>query len=235
MTQKIPWLRIGAESVAIVASILLAFAINAWWEGRQIESAETLRLARVVAELESNAGIIEEKVGTLTNALDAAYKVVSWLGPDPENVAKEDFVNTFMTMYSVGVFSLQRNALDDYLAAGQIDTVSSANLREKIVDWYSQGDDFEGQYSLFRGEHRDLSEYLVDTGPTLHIDVAEPAFSRNVESRFPFDHLGLMSDPRFESRVSIYLLRIEFLLSGGRDLLQSRSEVIAQIQSMADI
>ena len=29
----IPWLRIGAESVAIVAIIVLAFGIDAWYDG----------------------------------------------------------------------------------------------------------------------------------------------------------------------------------------------------------
>jgi hypothetical protein len=35
--QDIPWVRILAESVAIVASILLAFAVDAWWADRQIQ------------------------------------------------------------------------------------------------------------------------------------------------------------------------------------------------------
>lgn len=33
-TQKLPWKRLLAEATAIVLSILLAFAIDAWWEDR---------------------------------------------------------------------------------------------------------------------------------------------------------------------------------------------------------
>jgi hypothetical protein len=33
--QPIPWTRIDAEGTAIVVSILFAFAIDAWWEGRR--------------------------------------------------------------------------------------------------------------------------------------------------------------------------------------------------------
>ena len=50
--REIPWLRIGAESVAIVASILVAFGIDAWWEGRQSQRAEVRQLVRVAEELE---------------------------------------------------------------------------------------------------------------------------------------------------------------------------------------
>ena len=34
MTKQVPWVRIVAEGIAIVISILLAFAIQAWWEGQ---------------------------------------------------------------------------------------------------------------------------------------------------------------------------------------------------------
>jgi len=34
-TEKIPWKRLVLEATAIVASILLAFAIDAWWDERQ--------------------------------------------------------------------------------------------------------------------------------------------------------------------------------------------------------
>ncbi len=33
-TQYVPWKRLSVEAAAIVASILFAFAIDAWWEER---------------------------------------------------------------------------------------------------------------------------------------------------------------------------------------------------------
>ncbi len=33
MTRQIPWLRVFAEGVVIVVSVLLAFGIDAWWGG----------------------------------------------------------------------------------------------------------------------------------------------------------------------------------------------------------
>jgi hypothetical protein len=43
MKQPIPWTRLIAEGLAIVVSILLAFAIDAWWEQRQ-DTAEERRI-----------------------------------------------------------------------------------------------------------------------------------------------------------------------------------------------
>ena len=33
LTRQIPWLRVFVEGVVSVGSILLAFGIDAWWEG----------------------------------------------------------------------------------------------------------------------------------------------------------------------------------------------------------
>jgi hypothetical protein len=43
---KIPWKRLSVEALAIVGSILLAFAIDAWWEdlARSSDEVESLEL-----------------------------------------------------------------------------------------------------------------------------------------------------------------------------------------------
>ena len=48
--QKLPWKRLFAEGTAIVLSILLAFAIDAWWEDRSDQQAEQLLFQRLKAD-----------------------------------------------------------------------------------------------------------------------------------------------------------------------------------------
>jgi hypothetical protein len=52
-TRSIPWPRIFAEGIAIVPSILLAFDIQAWWEGRQERITVVEHLGSLAAELSS--------------------------------------------------------------------------------------------------------------------------------------------------------------------------------------
>ncbi|MEP0202656.1 MAG: hypothetical protein ABJ084_00930 [Halioglobus sp.] len=49
-SQTLPWKRLLAEAVAIVLSILLAFAIDAWWDNRSDSHAEQLLLQRLQAD-----------------------------------------------------------------------------------------------------------------------------------------------------------------------------------------
>ena len=51
---QIPWKSITVESVAIVVSILLAFAIDAWWEERQERRFEQEALVSLKSEYESH-------------------------------------------------------------------------------------------------------------------------------------------------------------------------------------
>jgi len=49
-TQKTPWKRIGIEVTVIVVSILLAFAIDAWWENRIERAAGQVLLQQLKAD-----------------------------------------------------------------------------------------------------------------------------------------------------------------------------------------
>jgi len=44
MPDRIPWRRIGVEAVVVVASILLALAGDAWWDGVQERTEERVLL-----------------------------------------------------------------------------------------------------------------------------------------------------------------------------------------------
>ena len=59
---QVPWKRISIEAVAIVASILLAFAIDAWWDRQQQYRLENAMLAAVVDEINANYVALEEHI-----------------------------------------------------------------------------------------------------------------------------------------------------------------------------
>ena len=60
--RDIPWPRILAEGAAILVSILLAFAIDAWWDKRQDRVEERAILEAIVAEIDGNLVVIEDQL-----------------------------------------------------------------------------------------------------------------------------------------------------------------------------
>jgi len=99
--QPIEWNRLLLEGVVIVASILLAFAIDAWWDERQDRQAEGNQLLSIAAELESNAERIREKLEVLAVADKASRKFISWMGPEPRPVEQKELSDTFLKMFAI--------------------------------------------------------------------------------------------------------------------------------------
>ena len=64
MTKQIPWLRVSVEGVVIVLSILLAFGIDAWWDGVQERTAEQSVLRGLVIDFEANLEALKSTIAT---------------------------------------------------------------------------------------------------------------------------------------------------------------------------
>lgn len=62
--QKIPWSRLAIEATAIVASILLAFAIDAWWADREIDQWQSAQLRALRNEFSANLEALDAVVRT---------------------------------------------------------------------------------------------------------------------------------------------------------------------------
>lgn len=61
-TRKVPWKRISVEAVAIVGSILLAFAIDAWWDERQVAAAQRAQMRALLEEFKEARSQLEFQV-----------------------------------------------------------------------------------------------------------------------------------------------------------------------------
>jgi len=230
-TQEIPWPRITVEAAAIVASILLAFSIDAWWEDSKEQNAEVDQVLRVLAELEINADIIEQKLGTISTAITATSEFMSWMGPDPEPVQSEVFFDRWTTLYSIGFFALTRSAAEDYLAAGQIASARNVDVRNAISNWYSDGNALEGQYAALRVAHVNLGEQLQATVPMLHMDSKNTVMEGHPKSKFPFVQADVFTNSQLEGRFSLYLIRMEFFKIEALDVLNSQADLLDLIES----
>ena len=92
---SIPWQRLAAESIAIVAGILLAFAIDAWWEeqGRIVEEIESLGLIHrdLTDTVEQLAGYRDFAEVGAHAAIDA-YGAITGPGPYDAEVIRDDML-----------------------------------------------------------------------------------------------------------------------------------------------
>ncbi|MFT5140449.1 MAG: hypothetical protein ACI9H8_002140 [Lysobacterales bacterium] len=228
---EIQWGRLAIEAAVIILSILLAFAIDAWWDQNQQQKLAAEQLVRVKAELESNAEIIEFKLKTLTTAVHATSKFQSWMGPEPENISLEVFSEQWVDMVSIGFFTLLQSAGSEFMATGLVAEETHAGIRVGLSEWFNDGNDLEQQYAMLREAHTNFMDHLNKTTPIMHVTATNPVMSADIQSKFPFDPNLILTDPVTENLLGQYLIRMEFFRNEGKFFLEKQSELIKLVDS----
>jgi len=134
--REIPWFRVGAESAAIVVSILLAFAIDAWWAdatSRRTQSEELTRLyeelVRTQADLNSQAGGHEQIHAAVTELFE---RVQGHRGRDEPLVVQNSLLIEATRSVTV---DLAMPVLDGLILSGAVDSIQSQVVISAIAGW----------------------------------------------------------------------------------------------------
>ena len=140
-TQEIPWKRLFIEAGAIVASILLAFAIDAWWEDRQQRASDIAHLQGVLEELESHRVLIAEALESHRTTVELGYELFSLLSSDQtatEKARTTEVINQMIDFYRINA---PFGSLQTAMSSGAIARMTDVNLASDIASWPTTIDD----------------------------------------------------------------------------------------------
>lgn len=149
-----PWLRLGAEAAAIIVSILLAFAIDAWWDQRLSRGEERDVLAALESEFQANRSQLLEVI----EVLETAQRRFAYLdGLDEASVASlpADSVGPLIAaLASPRTFDANRGTVDALVGSGKLGLLQDAALRSALTTFLGTVDDAEE-------DERYLSEFAI--------------------------------------------------------------------------
>ena len=129
---KTPWLKISAEGVAIVVSILLAFAIDAWWSGRVERQLVDENLAALRAELQSNLDEVQHELRFRSAVIDAVEALFALLeAEEPLDEATIDDLLERLTWS--GRIDISTGALASILDSGVLASIDNGPLKRSIA------------------------------------------------------------------------------------------------------
>lgn len=203
-TQKIPWKRISVESAAIVASILLAFAIDAWWENRTDRGEERELLFALQLELQKNIALVDSSLvfrravlASTTELLEVSAHNVRMPATELDNLLGA-LVWWRFTQPSTGV-------LQSLVQGGKLSLVELKTLRSEIASLsthYQYLDQIERQhYETFKFV---LMPYLYENVVVAQLSNAQPSSPGIGESPqpslpigAPMNHQRLLEDQEF--------------------------------------
>ena len=151
MSQSLPWKRLLSEGAVIVASILLAFAIQAWWEGRQDIRLEADAIATLHAELDLIEGLLDN-ADRRDSIVGANAQILIGAMSDPSSVTADSLTAAIGLVTLTHHTDVALTAYDLLVNSGSLDALSNVEVRTEIVflrSLLSTKDRQEAQHTAF--------------------------------------------------------------------------------------
>ena len=226
-TQTIPWVRIGAESAAIIASILLAFGIDAWWDERADRALEQEYLVSLRVEVERGLAELE---GDVTRRHELSTTIARFLR---EGELDEDEFYEMMERATVFLNAAPpTSVMDDLVSSGRLQLIQSTEIREGIMLFRQQMQKNE----LNDQPHRTfvntrLVPFLSDTVSLTGLVRAAPVAELDMPLLSEAELADLQADQRFRNIMierRQHLVRGLVMLEATTQHLQSRLKLLSQ-------
>ena len=132
--QNIQWKRISVEAAAIVVSILLAFAIDAWWAEQAEERDELESLSLIHRDLLETEEQLRDYITYAQSAAQSAVNAyVALSRPAPYD---RDYIKTELVRVDRRTVRIPRAAYQDLLSTGNLRIIEDRQLRDSIVRFY---------------------------------------------------------------------------------------------------
>jgi len=169
--QQIPWRRLTAEASAIVLSILLAFAIDAWWDDRRERQAELILFERLQAdfrEIESMLRVVEEDHAFTQRA---CIRLLELKVGDTVPATPEFDAMVAKVFLASRTFNPGTGAVQAFLGSDAAQHIRNQRLADRLLKWSGLVEELqEEEASLQKGVSERWSPYLgsrVGLGPYL--------------------------------------------------------------------
>ena len=133
---SLPWGRIIAEGAAIVLSILLAFAIQAWWEGRGESDRRAAILAGLASDFARTDSVLNRSLMFDSFRAEGTARLIELARTETDFEAHQAEIDTLIsTVYFRSPIEPARGTLDALLSTGDLDILGNPALAARLTSW----------------------------------------------------------------------------------------------------
>jgi len=199
----IPWIRVGAESAAIVISILLAFSINAWWEQRQEAQEVRQILQNLQAEFTEYRGLLERGLERTSEQADDARDLA--IAATTASAIPVHIMDGYLwSLFFSPTFDPPNGTRDALIASGRLELVPNPRLRSLLTGWQTTVEEVRDNQLAMRGFVLTvLTPYLAEQGVPVsrfHPEMKDdPSFPKIPEEDARQIYGRLLADPEFRT------------------------------------
>ena len=222
------------EGFVIVASILIAFALDASWDSYQEARAEQEILRSLLEEFEEAAERIAATIEVEKRSLAASASLMDHIGPTPPDLASDSLEALVVTIFAVNTLEVPAGALNSLLASGDLGLISSDSIQDALTRWPALVSDVRENHDW----QRETTDDVIMPHISRHVAVRSAA--RRLEyatwepSSFTLDPGPLQRDPVFEGLLSWGVVRRTTRLLESEVLLDACLELVEMVRRELD-
>ena len=149
-TQNIPWARLAVEATAIVASILLAFAIDAWWSDREIDQWQTAQLRALRDEFSANLKSLDIIVQTHDSTARSLESLIAQIRDTNGAIQVTVSDAALVALVAWRTSDISTGTLDSLLSSGKLAEIENSDIRQSLAAWPSEVGDTQEDEILAR-------------------------------------------------------------------------------------
>ena len=135
--EKIPWRRLSLEAGAIVGSILLAFAIDAWWEDRKEARLEVVYLLELQEDFEQNKSRLEDQAAEFEETARSMSVLQEQSALDSPSMSVSELNENFSQIIDMTTFYPINRAYANMTGSGDLKLIRSRPLKNALAEYYA--------------------------------------------------------------------------------------------------
>ena len=165
--------RVLTEVVVIVGSILLAFALDAWWDGRQEDGRVNGLLSAVADEFEAELLVLDSVISANEAGVALGQALlVGTMAPAGPPADEDAFADSLSGRPDYQIYDPSFGALTALITSGGLERVRDPELRRRLAGWSAELEDLEWERSQVYDAVQNIFDRLRDLGLTTRMPVA---------------------------------------------------------------
>ena len=226
MHRRINWTHFLIEGLVVVASILLAFSLDAWWSQRAAERTEAAHLRALRTDFQQNVSRLRAFVAQEEGIMDASRRLLV-VASTADLPTSEDSLNRLLgPVFNSGRFEPVLGAYEAVVNSGGLAQLRDDSLRLALADFASfvEGGRYSERYSdeLYFDFMRSYTGRLGFDRAVLELDSS--AYRRN-PAAVGYNR-QLLTDPKFREHLALRYLAERDVANVYRGVLEDAERVL---------
>lgn len=225
------WRDAVRDIILIVVSILIAFALDAWWDDQLDRQRERAHLETLLAEFHANRDRLEGFLGQVNDSFDSTLQVLALMGPAPQEISPDVLTSLINESFDVGTFTPHGGAVEALLASGELSLIQNHELSAMLSQWPVASNLLHDLAESQARNREELHIYLARSGVPVSRIAENLDWLEIPRSKFEFDPESVLVDMGIETYLVSRAVRLGFLRDQYTAALKSAEAIITLLET----